>query len=330
VVPLVSTGPVSLSSGTLARAGGWVRIWLERPWFVSGADEMLGVVVMDQTPAGPADPMYDYVSLAGRDAAHQGGTIAGLRAEDLVNAVAVEQGVMLPEPVARFGVRQTHPVSVAQFAPEFDFTSQRWFADIHISQPGAAYFPMVRLAVARYQPNSVAAPLSSGFLSTHQYFVSPVVTLDPIPLFPDRRLKVTKVIKPTHALLQLELSGTPYVATSSLTSQRDAKAPALARVTARPRTRIPIALADGEPWMNGPAVPFKRDDPTKPWRLQLENDQIRNLGDGVEQILVAEEDHLPSDPAVPDSGLGVPAAEPFAARTVFAAVVEGPFLPTSQ
>jgi len=82
--------------------------------------------------------------------------------------------------------------------------------------------------------------------------------------------------------------------------------------------------------VNGTAVPFKRDDPTKPWRLQLENDQIRNLGDGVEQILVVEEDHLPSDPAVPDSGLGVPAAEPFAARTVFAAVIEGPFLPTSQ
>jgi hypothetical protein len=274
--------------------------------------------------------MYDYVSLAGRDAAHAGGPIAGLRADNLVNAVAVEQGVMLPEPVARFGVRQTHPVSVAQFAPGFDFTSQRWFADIHISQLGAAYFPMVRLAVVRYQPSSVAAPLGSGFLSTHQYFVSPVVTLDPIPLFPDRQLKVTKVIKPTHALLQLELSGTPYLATSSLTSQRDAKAPALARVTARPRTRIPIALADGEPWMNGTAVPFKRDDPTKPWRLQLENDQIRNLGDGVDQILVVEEDHLPSDPAVPDSGLSVPAAEPFAARTVFAAVVEGPFLPTSQ
>jgi hypothetical protein len=330
VVPVVSTGAVSLSTGTLVREGGWVRVWLERPWFVTGEGEMLGVVVMDQTPAGPADHMYDYVSLAGRDAAHTGGPIAGLRAENLVNAVAVEQGVMLPEPVARFGVRQTHKVSVAQFAPEFDFTSQRWFADIRISQLGAAYFPMVRLAVVRYQPNSVAAPLSSGFLSTHQYFVSPVVTLDPIPLFPDRQLKVTKVIKPTHALLQLELSGTPYVATSSLTSQRDAKAPALARVTARPRTRIPIALAVGEPWMNGTAVPFKRDDPTKPWRLQLENDQIRNLGDGVEQILVVEEDHLPSDPAVPDSGLGVPAAEPFAARTVFAAVIEGPFLPASQ
>ena len=285
---------------------------------------MLGVVVMDQTPAGPADHMYDYVSLAGRDAAHQGGTIAGLRAEDLVNAVAVEQGVMLPEPVARFGVRQTHPVSVAQFAPEFDFTSQRWFADIHISQPGAAYFPMVRLAVARYQPNSVAAPLSSGFLSTHQYFVSPVVPLDPNPLFPDRRLKVTKVIKPTHALLQLELSGTPYVATSSLTSQRDAKAPALARVTARPRTRIPIALADGEPWMNGPAVPFKRDDPTKPWRLQLEErpdpQPWRRRG--------TDPGRRGGPPAVrsrrPGLRSGVPAAEPFAARTVFAASSKGP------
>jgi hypothetical protein len=276
---------------------------------------------MDQTPQGPADPMYEYVSLAGRDAAHAAGTIPGLRAENLVNAVTSEQGVMLPECLARLG-GQARAVSVAQFAPEFDFTSQRWFADIRIDLFGV-YFPMVRLAVVRYQPSSVAAqPLPDGTtLSAHHYVVSPVVLLDPIPLFPDRRLTVQKVIKPTHALLRLELTGPAYVATSSLNSEPDATARALARVTARPQSRIPVALAGGgEHWMNGKAVALKRDDPRKPWRLQLEDDQLRNLGPDVERILVIEEDRVPSDPAVPGP-------EPFAPRTVFAAVVEGPFLP---
>jgi hypothetical protein len=111
------------------------------------------------------------------------------------------------------------------------------------------------------------------------------------------------------------------VATSSLDSTPDAKARALARVTARPQSRLPIALAGGdEHWMNGEALVLKRDGPSKPWRLQLEDDQLRDLGPDVERILVVEEDRLPSDPAVPSP-------EPFAVRTVFAAVVEGPFQP---
>jgi hypothetical protein len=70
--------------------------------------------------------------------------------------------------------------------------------------------------------------------------------------------------------------------------------------------------------MNGPEIRFKRDDPSKPWRLQLEDDQLRELGPDVERILVVEEDHVPADPAVPGD-------DEYAARTVFAAVVEGPF-----
>jgi hypothetical protein len=247
--------------------------------------------------------------------------LLGLCERPLVNAVATEHGVVLPECLARLG-GQARPVSVAQFAPEFDFTSQRWFADIRIDLFGA-YFPMVRLAVVRYQPSSVAArPLPDGTtVSAHHYFVSPVVLLDPLPLFPDRRLTVQKVIKPTHSLLRLELTGTAYVATSSLDSEPDATARALARVTARPQSRLPVALAGGgEHWMNGNAIALKRDDPRKPGRLQLEDDQLRNLGPDVERILVVEEDHVPADPAVPSP-------EPFAAGTVFAAVVEGPFLP---
>ena len=320
VVPLVSTGPVALSTGTLDRGDGWVRIWLERPWFVTGAGEMLGIVVADQAPAGPADPMYDLVSLAGIDPVHESRSFLRLRPESLLNAVAIERGVELPECRDRFG-NPAPTVSVALFAPEFDFTSQRWFADVQVSLE--AYFPMVRLAVVRYQPASVAvapAPDDEVGLSAHHFFVSPVVLLDPIPLFPGRSLTVRKVIKPTHSLLQLELRGPTYIAVSSMAGQRMQKAFALSRVTARPQSRLPIELAAGEHWLNGPEIKLKRDDPSKPWRLHLEDDALRDLGPDVERILIVEEDHVPWESGSDDG--------PYAPRTIFAAVVEGPFLPS--
>ena len=314
VVPLVSTGPVSVATGQVEREDGWVRIWLERPWFVSGAGEMLGVVLLDRTPTGPADPMYDYVSLAGRDAAHGTVFINGLHPDDLVDPVAVERGVILPECLSRLGDR-AEPVAVAQVVPEFDFARQRWYADVRLSVFG--YFPMVRLAVVRYQPTSVATP--DPALSAHHYFVSPVTVLDPIPVFPGRRLTVRKVIKPNHVLLELELSGTTYTEVQTLTGESTKKAAALSQVTARAQSRLPVELAGGgEHWLNAEPIRLKRDDPTKPWRLHLEDDTLRALGPETERILVVEEDQVPADPAVPGSS-------EWASRTVFAAVVEGPF-----
>jgi hypothetical protein len=317
VVPIVSTGPFSLDRGQLVREGGWVRIWLERPWFVSGTDEQLGVVVLDRNPSGPADQLYDYASLIGRDAAHEGLFMPGLRISHVLNPIGTVNGVVLPEPLARFG--NGEPVHLALFEPQFDFDSQRWFVDMQLDTQGT-YFPMVRLAVVRYQPHSVATPAGAA-LSAHHYFVSPVVLLDPVPLFPDRRLVVQKVIKPSHSLLRFELSGTPYTATSALDGTRDATKKALARVTVRTQHQLPADLAGGgEHWLNGPPVDLKRDSVDKPWRLQLEDSDLRLFLDDGERVLVVEEDRLPYDPT--DVAPGQTAA-----RTVFAAVVEGPFMP---
>jgi hypothetical protein len=148
-----------------------------------------------------------------------------------------------------------------------------------------------------------------------------VVLLDPMPLFPHRRLVVKKVINPTHALLTLELSGPTHTATNTLQSEPTSKAFALSQVVARPQTRAPVEFtAGGEHWFGSTEIRLKRQDPSKPWRLQLEDDQLRDLGPDVEQILVIERDHVPFDPAMPTDGDWAP-------RTIFAAAVEGPFLP---
>ncbi len=63
-----------------------------------------------------------------------------------------------------------------------------WYADIEID-PGSAYTPFIRMALARYQPNSV----SNGKTDVK---LSPVVLLDFIQLLPDR---VATVVKSTSS-----------------------------------------------------------------------------------------------------------------------------------
>lgn len=45
-------------------------------------------------------------------------------------------------------------VQALGYAPQYDETRQLWYADIAVD-PGSAFWPFVRLVVARYQPDSV-------------------------------------------------------------------------------------------------------------------------------------------------------------------------------
>jgi hypothetical protein len=65
-------------------------------------------------------------------------------------------------------------VLLAGYQPGYDKDRQLWYAEIEIN-PGRAYFPFVRLALARYQPNSVDGA-----------HLSPVVLADFIQVAPQR------------------------------------------------------------------------------------------------------------------------------------------------
>ena len=71
-------------------------------------------------------------------------------------------------------------VDVAPHDVFFDAERQLWYCDIEVNF-GAAYFPFIRLALARYQP----VALSTAHLSN-------VVLADFMPLVPDRWLNVTQ------------------------------------------------------------------------------------------------------------------------------------------
>ncbi|MBV8414638.1 MAG: hypothetical protein JO251_05440 [Verrucomicrobia bacterium] len=158
------------------RTGCGLRVYLDRPWFSSGDGELLGVVLL---PAGMAygqdNPMKNVVTQWGGDPIFQ--TSAPPESEKTIpihepsgtGQLIVSRG---PGPtVANFlGYRRSgtalkldeepgNPagwtrVDVVGYEVEYDDQRKLWYADIQID-PGLSYCPFVRLALARYQPDSV-------------------------------------------------------------------------------------------------------------------------------------------------------------------------------
>jgi hypothetical protein len=192
---------------TRKRRGGGLRLYMERPWFSSGAGELLGVLLR---PAKYAPLSADwkalrkYASEWGMDPLWDATETAPLAKGDFANAVADDSGLTIAE---LSGV----DVDVAAFEPQYDTERNLWFCDIALKAP-EQYFPFVRLALARYQPISVP--------NAH---LSPVVPSDFIQVLPHRTVKydttqvgVTgevglRVNGPAYFNRQREQLGTPLV-----------------------------------------------------------------------------------------------------------------------
>jgi hypothetical protein len=192
------------------RRGGGLRVYLKRPWNVSGYGEMLGVVLPAATfggdpntdPAG--QPLKNYVTQWGNDPIWLSPFVSGvapkrsnfplartaadLDGKWLPSHAPLEEADQPPGPFPTTGL--DHPelrkptaqsrVDVAPHDVFFDSERQLWYCDIEVNF-GAAYFPFIRLALARYQP--VALPAAH---------LSNVVLADFMPLVPDRWLNVTQ------------------------------------------------------------------------------------------------------------------------------------------
>ncbi len=146
---------------TRERRGGGMRLYLERPWFDSGAGELLGVLVR---PSGlpatgeAAETLQKYSSEWGRDPIWRAAETEPLRWEDVANGAAVGHNLTLAE-------LPSQGVHVVGFKPVYDAERNLWVADIQLDAQ-RSYMPFVRLALARYQPISVpGAHLSPVVLS---------------------------------------------------------------------------------------------------------------------------------------------------------------------
>ena len=165
------------------RSGGGLRVWMDRPWFSSGEGEKLAVV-LGPDDKEPPSLLGKLVSRFGQDPAWDAAVPAtALHPSHFPNAVDVDSGLSLDESSkATEPTAKNATVTVAAFDPEYDEDRNLWFCDIDLSpKAGPAYFPFVRLALARYQRHSV----------DNARKLSRVIQTDFAQLLPSRTLDVT-------------------------------------------------------------------------------------------------------------------------------------------
>jgi hypothetical protein len=208
-------------------------VYLERPWFSSGKGEQLAVVLLKVEPEDTKNKqlrqqiprnLTPYVTQWGLDPlriASKGqvgrmfsGMLSGQsnrpavgeesqpRPEHFLNAASVRHNLVL-EGLPTIG---SLPVTICAFDVQPDSNRKFWYCDIDLD-PGDAYFPFVRLAVARYQPNSIKGA-----------HLSQVVRADFAQLVPDR--SASAVRQPGSRKATVSVAGPP-----GLNTVRDSKTP---------------------------------------------------------------------------------------------------------
>jgi hypothetical protein len=313
VAPLLRRSVDPQDPSIRVRDGGWLRIYLARPWFVSGEGERLGIVVSHSVPSGPGPGVYDLTSLLGNDMAYPSPVPIGLHAEHILNADGIEDAI-LQEVADRFPV-DPGAMTVLTFDPEFDEDGQRWYVDVHVDI-GDTYFPMLRLALVRYQRASVPG---EGVLALEHYTASSLVITEPVPLVPERRLRVVpdslgEFAPLDQRSLRILLAGPTYEHDPShdVVSMPGAAATVTAR--AQRRGHRPLT-GTGDDWVTVATFQFGRREEQGDWLAEI---ALSNLTE-VDRLLVVEEDHTPQDPAVPQ-------VSATASRVVYAETIDGPFV----
>jgi hypothetical protein len=285
------------TTGTVIRhrLGGRLRVELARPWFTTGEGEALAVVVWPGEERALPEPVRELVTWCNRDPIHATPTLPAVASPSQFTGFAGAVDV----PLAPGG-----PLVRALAYPVF-FHEGHWYADVELPGVAAAsYAPFVRLAVARFQAESLVGP-------DHDLRMSSVVTADLAPALPDRHLTVTD----GSGGLEVTLSG-------------------LARLADHQVNRVFAGLERraGPAGDVGDLTSLSLGDPAfAAWRLVAGSTVAGVVGSalppvrvpdgaGPLRLVVREVEELHSSP----SGVGVDAADELATRTVFVDVVDLP------
>lgn len=173
------------------REGGGLRVYLDRPWFSSGSNELLAVLLPQVSDVGPNDRLRDFVTQWGRDPVWAGPKVGSVAPKRTHFPKRIDKGpvpydfgdptdpVDIPDGAAAGNafrltnlVPQGAPAGITTEAVPhpvgYDPTRKLWYCDI-VVRPGEAYFPFIRLALARYQPHSITGcELSSVAMASFQ------------------------------------------------------------------------------------------------------------------------------------------------------------------
>jgi hypothetical protein len=176
-------GSVTRSS----RRGGGLRVMLERPWFMTGAEEALAVIAWPDGAPAPTANQLERLSVVGRDPIWTAAPPAQivLTKNHFGPSVSAVTAV-LPE----LGRQVLAVICPLDLPTNYDAVAGCWFADVDLSSLAAtSYFPFVRLAMCRYQAETAEPKPGTGALDQR---LSPPIQSEPLQVFPHRDLTVTR------------------------------------------------------------------------------------------------------------------------------------------
>ncbi|WP_203335738.1 hypothetical protein [Nocardioides limicola] len=281
-----------------------VRIYLERPWFSSGDGELLAVLLApggdDEIGEPPEDESgFPYVSKVGQDPVWHSAPVprramTRLQLDNLLRFAGIDdrpapgRPCAPPETLPLTTINGAPQVVAVGYRPQFNEERGLWYVDVALD-PGATFWPFVRLAVARYQPSSVPG-----------CHLSAPVRCDFVQLPPERTVSVSRT-DASHA--RVVVSGPIGLRTRSDREGSPAAALSVNRVVyARLQRRDPLITGDlgwetlgstqltlrgqgahdweaawvgelaapEEIWLRRPSDPDSDDAGERPWRITIE------------------------------------------------------------
>ena len=197
VLPTFSWQQMNEDDGkvTSVRKGG-VRVYLDRTWWSSGDGEMLGVVLVENKAPNRMEAIYSYLTFWGQDPIRESPRLPLTTIADFKNYKGVYNVRLFELP--------NQVVNVVCFDVDWDRERKLWYCDLELDT-GNAYYPFIRLALVRFQPNSLI--LSNP--APEDLRISPVVLADIVQTSPDRSLTVTR--DPNHpGVYNVSVSGVTY------------------------------------------------------------------------------------------------------------------------
>jgi hypothetical protein len=192
VVPIFKWTKTEQKGVTRSKRMCGLRVYLERPWYSSGDGEKLAVVLSNIPGAELSEDVAPYVSCVGIDPTRVVSPVQPLAPKNFPNRLKtqVASGLSLEElppqssaEVAPGVFLQQHQIfTIVPHNVAYNADRNLWYCDIKISPNNTqTYYPFVRLALARYQHNSVRGA-----------HLSRVALTDFIQLAPDRLVTVTR------------------------------------------------------------------------------------------------------------------------------------------
>jgi hypothetical protein len=199
-VPAVEYLLPSFSWGTTTKGNtithirtGNIRVYVKRPWYSSGDDERLGVVLAPKgANIGGAPSLARYCTIWGMDPVFAAPALnnSNYPTRDNFPYAADYDTVRLAED-------NNTMVDVAAYAVNYDPDKQLYFFDIAVNI-GSAYFPFVKLTLVRYQRNSLR-------ISGTDVCLSKLVSADWMQVVPARETSI--ILNPGKSNFTVTLTG---------------------------------------------------------------------------------------------------------------------------